>query len=267
VEAPADQVKIAAAALIVMGGAARHAVPALEAARAKAEDETAAWLDLLLAIAGLGDDWKRVLDRTEKLASSSLYPDEVFRTRLAALRSLRRYEEAEKLAAARLEKSPDDTGAQEWLLTLAVDRGDFAGAEKLAKKLIDSGKASNTIYNNAAWYALFRPGSLEEAIKRAEHAVSQQKFQNRFANNTLAALYAEVGRAAEARPLALRAVDQEPNQEPNDAYWYVFGRIAEGYGLIDVARASYQRVKTPEDAGPDHSSHLAKRRLAALPPP
>jgi hypothetical protein len=55
-------------------------------------------------------------------------------------------------------------------------------------------------------------------------------------------------------------------EEPNSQAWYVLGRIAEQYGLNDVAIAAYQRVQKPEESWMDATDSwgLAQRRLAAI---
>jgi hypothetical protein len=54
--------------------------------------------------------------------------------------------------------------------------------------------------------------------------------------------------------------------EPLDADWYVFGRIAEEYGLTKDASAMYRRLERPKtDLRLAASSYaLAQRRLAGL---
>jgi hypothetical protein len=63
----------------------------------------------------------------------------------------------------------------------------------------------------------------------------------------MSALMAEIGKTAEARALSLRAMDLRELDEPNDACWYVFGRIAEQFGLSEVALEDYARIVRPAD--------------------
>lgn len=54
--------------------------------------------------------------------------------------------------------------------------------------------------------------------------------------------------------------------DPEDPDWYVFGRIAESYGLNREAAALYRRLERPKSelAIPSSSYALAQRRLKAL---
>src|SRR4029077_1238323 len=84
--------------------------------------------------------------------------------------------------------------------------------------------------------------------------------------HTLACLYAEQGRTAEAYRIILQSIGAKPEETPGAEDWDVFGRLAEQYGLPDVARKYYRKVppaKSPD--GEAMSTHaLAARRLAAL---
>jgi hypothetical protein len=55
-------------------------------------------------------------------------------------------------------------------------------------------------------------------------------------------------------------------EEPDNAAWYVFGRIAEQYGERDAAIADYKRVDAPPDPRnlSDSPYLLAQRRLKIL---
>jgi len=54
--------------------------------------------------------------------------------------------------------------------------------------------------------------------------------------------------------------------EPNDDYWYAFGRIAEQYGEREIAIADYRKLEKPKEglAIPTSSYQLAQMRLKAL---
>jgi len=84
--------------------------------------------------------------------------------------------------------------------------------------------------------------------------------------HTLACLYAEIGKTKEARDLLLRGMDELRLDEPNDDYWYVFGRIAEQYGEREIAIADYRKLEKPKQALaiPTSTYRLAQMRLKAM---
>jgi len=84
--------------------------------------------------------------------------------------------------------------------------------------------------------------------------------------HTLACLYAETGKTKEAHDLLLRAMDELNLDEPNDDYWYAFGRIAEQLGELDVAIADYRKLEKPKIAMaiPTSTYQLAQNRLNAM---
>ena len=66
------------------------------------------------------------------------------------------------------------------------------------------------------------------------------------------------------REVILQAMEIEAREEPSSDDWYVFGRIAEHYGEIEVAVAAYQKVEPPDPETADATYHLAQRRLGVL---
>jgi len=64
----------------------------------------------------------------------------------------------------------------------------------------------------------------------------------------------------------LRAMDELNLDEPDDDYWYAFGRIAEQYGEREVAISDYRKLEKPKDALliATLSYQLAQNRLKAM---
>ena len=61
-------------------------------------------------------------------------------------------------------------------------------------------------------------------------------------------------------------MDVAGQEEPEGNTWYVFGRIAEQYGIRDAALADYRRVEKPdiEEGIATTSWALAQRRIAEI---
>jgi hypothetical protein len=61
-------------------------------------------------------------------------------------------------------------------------------------------------------------------------------------------------------------MDLQGLDEPDENCWFVLGRMAEQYGLFDVARDAYRRIpKQTEEAGVfDSVYQLAQKRLKGL---
>jgi len=64
----------------------------------------------------------------------------------------------------------------------------------------------------------------------------------------------------------LRSMDDLNLDQPDDDYWYAFGRIAEQYGERDIAIADYRKLSKPKQvlAVPTSSYWLAQQRLKAM---
>jgi tetratricopeptide (TPR) repeat protein len=260
-----EAVRLAAASLVAHGRHAVRAIPLLSTALEKAESETARRaLERDLAAAYLNARrMPELLGVAEGLLEAMPTDALAFIQALRALSELGRLDEATQRAEARLKLLPQDGLALELLAGLATERGDLAGARVAWRRLVDAGKATAATYNNMAWYTLFLGKVDAAALEDAQRAASLSSYGDASILHTLATLYAEAGKGPEARQLLLKALELRGSDalEPHD--WYVVGRIAEGYGLTETARAAYAKVKSPE---PDATSVdvLAKRRLEAL---
>jgi len=150
-------------------------------------------------------------------------------------------------------------------MEIEANRGDFKAAQGWAKKLVDQGKVDAEVLNSMAWFALFTGKVEQEDITNAIKS-TQMARNNPHILHTLACLYADTGKATEARDLLLKAMDELNIIEPNDDYWYAFGRIAEQYGEREIAIADYRKLEKPKEplAVATSSWRLAQGRLKAL---
>jgi len=189
----------------------------------------------------------------------------MFFAELYDLLALGRFNDAAKLAEARIQRMPGDADGMRALARTAVAREDLARAHELDQKVIDTGKAEASDFNSIAWHALYLgridPSDLEYALKATQLS---QNSPNTL--HTLGCDYAEMGKTKEAREVLIQAMDQEGLDERNPAFWYAFGRIAEQYGSREAAIADYARVTKPNQAIniPDSSHRLAQLRLQAV---
>ena len=179
---------------------------------------------------------------------------------------LRNWEAVEDAARQRLERSPNDERAIVSQAAAASAQGNFAKSLELLRTQASNPKAQIDLLNNYAWNGLFvspAPTDMVEIGQRAARLTDNKSFS---VLHTLAAVYAEIGRPAEARKLILAAMDEIGLEEPDEVSWYVFGRIAEQYGQTDAALAAYRRVrpKEPEDPLATNSTWALAQRRAKL---
>ena len=262
-EATLDEVRLAAAVLLPdTKRSSELAVPILTAARPDASPEVQVRIDqaLLTAYSTLSK-WEEVLATADRLAEKHPDSARAFVEGAHALSKLGRADEARTRATARLQRMPDDRAALNVLASLALERAEYSEAMTHYTRLLDRNKPSANEYNQHAWTALFAGADLEKAVESARQA-SAMLPDHHPTLNTLAVLYAELGKSSEARDTLLKSLQEEGDQV-GPADWYVIGRIAENYGIRDVAVEAYQRIRKPEKR---YSTpwELAQKRLAGL---
>ncbi|MGN6110690.1 MAG: hypothetical protein ACTHU0_36645, partial [Kofleriaceae bacterium] len=82
--------------------------------------------------------------------------------------------------------------------------------------------------------------------------------------NTLATAEAEQGDVTAAKRHEWGALERAA-RKPGPSDWYVVGRIAEQLGLLEDARAAYQKVAPePEELAAITAHQFAQRRLRQL---
>ena len=262
-------IQVAAAALLEDHKQLEPLLPALKAAREKATIQTEKTnLDLILfdAYATL-ERWPEALATMAEVLRD--YPDSATAFAGYALASitLKSWDALENAARERLERNPDDEQVVMMRAVAASSRGDFAKSLELLRTRISNPKASMGLLNNYAWDGLFASPAPADMIEIGQRAARLSDNKDFSILHTLAAVYAEIGRPAEARKLILEAMDQLGLDEPNESAWYVFGRIAEQYGQTDAAVSAYKRTKQKEPGGVFDSNStwaLAERRAKVM---
>jgi tetratricopeptide (TPR) repeat protein len=260
--ADAAPVRLAALATIVTDGLEAD-VAALDALAPTAPADASADLDVARA-RGHRRRGRLVelLAACDRLEAAKPRTSAVFLWRWFALEKLGRLGELRKLAEARLADVPGDADAEHALASVDALEGRLADSRAHYLALIDSGRAGGLDYNNAAWSSLVLGEADEKALTLARRAV-QADGNSTASLHTLAALYAEIGRPAEARQTLVQLVDAREGGSTTED-WLVLGRIAEQYGERDYAVTAYERVPKPDPVRIDATWNLTQRRLAAL---
>jgi tetratricopeptide (TPR) repeat protein len=207
-----------------------------------------------------------LLPVSRRLLASAPDSERAFNILGSALSHLKHWQEAEKLAKERLDKHPDDPAALRFLASIAENQGELTKSKEIFLRLIKVGKATAMDYNSLAWFSLCINQVSEEDIQAAQRSALLSQNREWTVLHTLASLYAETGKSSEARDMALQSLELSGKSDTDSSTWYVLGRIAENYGFVDAAAASYRKVKPPEKAQPQFTScyMLAQRRLAAI---
>lgn len=264
----ARRMKLAAAAILVgTRPTVSQGMPILEGARSAAgtdQEKT----NILLALSSgysMQQNFAGLLDVSSALLKQ--WPDSryAFLGNVEALVGLQRYDEALALADERLKTLENDPDALRAKMRVESSRGNYAAAQNWAQKLAEQGREDADLLNSTAWFALFTGKVQDSDIMNAIKSTQLAK-DNPHILHTLACLYAETGKTTDARELLLRAMDELNLDEPNDDFWYAFGRIAEQYGEREIAIADYRKVQKPKFALeiPTSSYMLARARLRAL---
>ena len=209
---------------------------------------------------------QELLPLTERLYREKPESEGAFVGLLATLVELDRLTDAERVAHERLKARPKEFVALRFLADLDEHRGNLAASTQKIAPLLKSNEALPHDYNRLAWDSLFVGQVDDEAIERAEKACEMTSELDPSLLHTLATLYAERGRQADAYRTILKALTLHNDGEPMPHDWYVFARIAESLGLPDLAKSYYRKVEPDEGKLSANLStfELAKRRITAL---
>ena len=158
------------------------------------------------------------------------------------------------------DKKDNDPRIDELLALQEMHLGEFQTAENRLRALCSRVKTLSPILNNLAWAAVASGNVDQQALDDALSAVKRTKQENAACLHTLATVYAELGKTPEALENLRRAVEIR-GERTDEADWYVLGRIAEHYGLGEVAAGLYRKVTTKQALAADDVYALAQRRL------
>jgi tetratricopeptide (TPR) repeat protein/transglutaminase-like putative cysteine protease len=260
-----DEIRLAAAALMA-DKYAKKSAPLLASLRDSApSEEMKTAVDVALASAyNALHDWEKALPIAERLSKAHPDSGSAFSSRIVALTHTGKSTEAETIAKERLVRLPKDTDAMRAMILIYAKKGDYETAVLWSRRTVDEVTPAMKDYNMAAWMALFAGKGFDRAIDDARRGSADDAGATYGALHTLAALYAESGKSVEARQALLKAMDKRGVDDPGSDDWFVLGRIAENYGVRDVAMAAYKRVEKSELTGTT-TWELTQRRIAAMP--
>ena len=266
--ADAHKMTLAAAALMVGSKpTAAQGLKLLEEARKNAStDREKTNMEIALAYGyAQMEDYTQLLEVANDLVKNVPESRSAFLTNIDALIGLKRYDDGLRLADERLKLLEGDADALQAKMRIEASRGNYVAARQWIQKLIDQGKGDANLLNSMAWFALYTP-TVEQSDVDAATKATQMDRDNPAILHTLACLYAETGKTKESYDLLLRAMDELNLEEPDDDYWYAFGRIAELYGERETATTDYRKLQKPKTAEVMSTStyQLAQNRLKAM---
>lgn len=259
-----QQVQLAAAALASLGPWNQEVIDLLEKLRKEAGLESWQKLQIHRALFAAYLENRRgelILQEIEKLKEVSPllalgYDD----ARLASFVLLQKKDEVLKYVETQIASDPG--GNKTSLADLLGDIGCWERSTELHLQSLEKDPDNAVSLNELAWMVLFRENpDCEAAIKYGEKA--KKNDPSATVLHTLAAVYAMAGRPDDALETLQSSIKLRSGEVRRDD-WFVFGRVAEDYGLPKVARQCYERVDPPEDKLADDTWHLAQRRLQEL---
>jgi transglutaminase-like putative cysteine protease/Flp pilus assembly protein TadD len=262
------RLRLAAASLAATGtpGDAKIALPLLRAALKGSLDERdhdAIVLAMLTAHLNL-DQAAEALALLEPLAARQPASHRLFDAQVDCLFRLRRFTDIRRLATLKLEQVHDDIPALRALARADEAEQKWESFDRSLRRVLELGQGGAGDYNELAWDALFHGKLGTQAVEDARRAVELSGRQEPGVLHTLATIYAELGRANDARDILLEGIELNGGETRSEDY-YVLGRIAESYGESEAALADYRRVALSPKLLPHISPYaLAQQRIQAL---
>ncbi len=199
----------------------------------------------------------------DQVAQADDHTVEALRLKLAGLAAQGHWDELRQAVQQYGDKKDNDPRIEELLALQEMRLGEFQTAENRLRALCSRVKTLSPVLNNLAWAAVASGNVNQQALDDALSAVKRTKQENAACLHTLATVYAELGKTSEALENLRRAVEIR-GERTEEADWYVLGRIAEQYGLDEVAAGLYRKVPARPALAADDVYVLAQRRLKKL---
>jgi tetratricopeptide (TPR) repeat protein/transglutaminase-like putative cysteine protease len=265
----ADRSTLEVVAAVMVSGSrwSASSISILQRAIAEAKsDEQRVNFQLALCSALLRvEQWRDLASVADKLVTKFPRSETAFHYLATAYVRFQQWNDLERISRDRLSRLPEDPMATRDLARGELTRGEIQLARATLKPLIENHPNPEDL-NEYAWAALFTKSDEPEAIETAQRANNLTSHRNFAILHTLACLYAQTGKAREARQTLLDAMEAGHLPEPNDAIWFGLGRIADEYGEQQAALSAYNRVKRPKRPELESNStwSLAQERIRTL---
>ncbi|HEY3937769.1 MAG TPA: DUF3857 domain-containing protein, partial [Bryobacteraceae bacterium] len=256
----AAQIRYAAASLLF----SKQALPILKKAIDSAPESGAkAYYQLAYArVCVYVKSWSDCVPVAKSLAAGYPASDSALEVLSQAYAGAGQAQEAEKTLKRAIANNPDDLALKRALVnTLALDNR-MKDAAQAAKETAEAPDSSPIDWNQYGWISLVAGDTDEQKIHAVERAQNQP---NIAVANTIASMYAEIGKLNEARQISLQSLEKFGYEAPDSSWWYVFGRIAEQLAAKSSAVFYYEKAELDPNDPDSLSVHsLARKRLAAL---
>ena len=256
----ADLLMISAAALTCEGSQAGRVVPILAEEQKKTHSEKLSLqIDRAIALGYLNSgNLQGLLETSNKILAMHEESSEAMNWKSITLWGMGRSEELRNWLRLRLDAKNIPASARETLSLQASKVGDFDLAFRNLRLLAEQKTATPQGLNELAWIAIIYDTADETSLVHAAYAQKIAKDNPAAYLNTVAAVYAAIGKPKEALDTLYQCVDARGG-EPQDPDWCVLGRTAESYGLNDIAKSLYGKVSRPRRQTANDSYTFAQR--------
>jgi transglutaminase-like putative cysteine protease/tetratricopeptide (TPR) repeat protein len=269
-EGSAEQIRVAAVSLLADEPTAWNlALPILDKAVHSGTASSSEFATLALAQAYISGKDPKSAAVTEQLLKAHPRSETALTLGLEGAYISGGKKAADHFLELNMPRFDQDFEALRAVASMAMVYDDTDRSIALTQSMIDAGQARSEDFNRIAWASLMAGKVTSKTLELSNRGILLSGNQATGLLHTLAAVDAELAREGEARQTILQRMKALGSLEPDDDDWYVFGRIAEQFGLNDAAKSMYSKLERPKNDLyiPVSSYGLAQRRLRALTSP